>query len=191
MKKELRKELLGKRNNISAAERKIKNDSVIQRLQELAIYKQAYTVLFYVSFGSEVDTHPLIKKAFKDKKRVAVPLVNGQTLDIKQITSFSQLKPGAMGILEPSEKQPSINPAEINVIIVPGIAFDKKHFRLGYGGGYYDRLLSQYSVNHQPSTVNSSITSIGLAFQEQIVEKLPVDKHDQKVDFIITDKKLI
>ncbi|TET52762.1 MAG: 5-formyltetrahydrofolate cyclo-ligase, partial [Actinobacteria bacterium] len=75
---------------------------------------------------------------------------------------------------------------DLNVIIVPGVAFDKEHHRLGYGGGYYDRLIAE---TRDP--IPETPIFIGLAFEEQIVDKLPHNKHDQKVDFIITEKRVI
>lgn len=182
-KKALRKEMLDKRNNIAAAKRQEKSGLIKERLEKLQIYHEAYTVMFYVSFGSEVETRQLIKDALKAEKRVAVPLVNKKELLIKQITDFKQLSPGTWGIFEPDHKLPDINPKDINVVIVPGIAFTIDHNRLGYGGGYYDKLLSKEG--------EANFTSIALAFEEQVVEKLPVAEHDQKVDFIVTDKRFI
>lgn len=150
------------------------------RLRTLDVFQQAYKILFYVSFLSEVQTHQLIKEALKNKK-VGVPLVNNKELLIKEITDFSQLSPGHKNILEPSSDLPDLKVEDLNLIIVPGVAFDKKHYRLGYGGGYYDRLLAK----------DNDHISIGLAFEEQIVDDLPIESHDQKVDFIVTDKRVL
>ena len=182
-KKLMRKEIVTKRNSISADVRQEKSILIKERLQKLKIFAQAYTVLFYVSFGSEVETHQLIKDTLKTEKQVAVPLAHKDGLLIKIITDFKQVKPGTWNILEPSNKQPDIDLKVINLVIVPGVAFSKNHYRLGYGGGYYDKLLSQED--------EAGFTSIGLAFDEQIVNELPVEKHDKKVDFVLTDKRII
>jgi len=180
-KKSLRHDLFAKRNSIPVIQRKDKSASIKQRLQELEVYQEAYTVFYYVSFGSEVNTHALIKEALHDK-RVGVPLVDDKKLLAKEITAYNQLKTGYKGILEPSYERKSIDLEDIDLIIVPAVAYDKRHYRLGYGGGYYDRLLA--SGARTP-------TSIGLAFDEQIVGELPIEDHDQKVDFIVTDKRII
>ena len=180
-KKTLRHDLFAKRNSILAIQRKDKSASIKERLQELEIYQEAYTVFYYVSFGSEVNTHALIKEALHDK-RVAVPLVDDKNLLAKRITAYNQLKTGYKGILEPSYEAESINLADIDLIVVPALAYDKRHYRLGYGGGYYDRLLA---------TGLGAPISIGLAFEEQIVKGLPVEAHDQKVDFVVTEKRII
>lgn len=182
-KSQLRKEMVAKRDAVPSGVRKAKSASILERLKNLEIFSEAYTVMFYVGFRSEVETHKLIKEVLKTERRVAVPLVYKDRLAVKQISDFKQLKPGAMGILEPGSKQPAVPLEEINVVIVPGVAFDKRHYRLGYGGGYYDRFLSREADAH--------FTSIGLAFEEQIVDELPVGAHDQKVDFIVTDRRII
>ncbi|TET52955.1 MAG: 5-formyltetrahydrofolate cyclo-ligase [Actinobacteria bacterium] len=180
-KKAWREQMLEVRDKIDKSQKQTKENKIREKLERLEIYQQAYTVLYYVSFKSEVDTHKLIKEALKENKVVAAPLVNKKSLLVKQISSFRQLKPGAMGILEPDKKRSSVKLKDLNVIIVPGVAFDKEHHRLGYGGGYYDRLLSK----------KEDFISISLAFEEQIIDKLPYNKYDQKVDFIVTDKRVL
>ncbi len=182
-KKILRQEILAKRNSIPEDTRRTKSALIKERLGSLEIFQEAYMVLLYVSFNSEVDTHQLIKDALQTEKQVAIPLVHENQLLIKKITSFDQLKPGTWDILEPSSKLPEVKLNDINLVIVPGVAFTKGHYRLGYGGGYYDKLLCQKE--------DAGFTSIALSFQEQIVDELPVEDHDQKVDFIVTEKRII
>jgi len=181
-KKAFRKKILTVRDNISEKDRAKKSLAIKKRLEKLEIFQDAYTVMFYVSFGSEVETHQLIKESFREK-RVAVPLVWEKDLLVKQITDFGQLSPGAWTILEPEARQKSLGLSNINVMIVPGVTYDKNHHRMGYGGGYYDKLLARKD--------EGGFVSIGLAFEEQIVDDVPTETNDQKVDFIITDKKII
>lgn len=181
-KKAFRKKMLGTRDSISEKDRAKKSLAIKKRLEKLELFQEAYTVMFYVSFGSEVETHQLIKESFREK-RVAVPLVWEKDLLVKQITDFSQLSPGAWTILEPEARQKSLGLTDINVMIVPGVAYDKNHHRMGYGGGYYDKLLARKD--------EGGFVSIGLAFEEQIVDEVPTEENDQKVDFIITDKRII
>ena len=181
-KKAFRKNILTKRKGISEKKHKEKSAQIMRRLEKLEIFQEAYTVMFYVSFGSEVGTHGLLKDSFREK-RVAVPLVWEKDLLIKRITDFSQLSPGAWEILEPETRQTSLKLSDINLILVPGVAFDEDHNRMGYGGGYYDRLLA--------GEKEADFISVGLAFEEQISNKLPVEKYDQKVDFVVTEKRVI
>lgn len=181
-KKVFRKNILAKRKSISEKKHDEKSAQIKKRLEKLEIFQEAYTVMFYVSFGSEVETHGLLKDSFREK-RVAVPLVWEKDLLIKRITDFSQLSPGAWEILEPEARQTSLKLSDINLILVPGVAFDKNHNRMGYGSGYYDRLLAREK--------EADFISVGLAFEEQIVDKLPIEKYDQKVDFIVTEKRVI
>ncbi len=168
-KKVLRKELLSARNQTS--EKKLS----LSHLENLAEFKNAKTVFCYVSAGSEVNTLSLIHEIL-NKKRVTVPYCtdkNGNMIAV-EIKSPDELKEGLFGILEP------INPKEfpkdkIDFVIVPGIAFDKDGYRLGYGKGYYDRFLSDINP-----------FKLGICKKELLIEKLPHDEFDVKMDEVIT-----
>lgn len=177
-KKELRRQLIEKRNDIPGKVRKEKSLKITEKILHHSATEQAGTVFVYVSFGSEVDTLPLIKKLFHLGKRVGVPLCNTQshTMTVYEIKDLSQLKKGHYGILEPDKGLKEIPKDKIDLVIVPGVAFDKEGYRMGYGGGYYDRFLADFDGY-----------TIGIAFWECIEEKLPKGEFDRKVNEVIKE----
>ena len=182
MKEELRKEIKEKRRNISKEEQRKKSKEIKEKLFGLREYKNAKTVLFYVSYDGEVFTHDMIKEALNEKK-VVVPISNkdDHSLILSELISFGDLEESSYGILEPKkEKIKEISIDEIDLIIVPGVAFDPKGNRLGHGKGYYDKLLNK-----------TKTTSVGLCFEFQLVEKIPTESNDKPVDIIITEKRII
>ncbi|MFC0473525.1 5-formyltetrahydrofolate cyclo-ligase [Halalkalibacter kiskunsagensis] len=141
-------------------------------------WKKANVIAFTISRGREVDTYYLIRKAWEEGKRVVVPRANFKTrlMTFYEITRFDHLEERPYSLKEPMVKYcSSVNHAEIDLVIVPGLAFDKNGYRLGFGGGFYDRFLP---------TVDA--ITISLAFPCQIVQELPIEKHDRKVDHIIS-----
>lgn len=185
MKKSLRYKLLKKRDSLKAEEKKIKEAAIRKRLFALKEFKDAGSILFYASFRSEVDTMCSIKNALKLNRRVILPVVDSKKreLNLYEIKDVSELAASYMGIPEPSvTRGRKINLADIDIAIVPGAGFDVKGNRIGYGAGYYDKLLSK-SKRH--------MAKIALAFEEQIVPLVPNEQHDVKIDKIITDKRTI
>lgn len=185
MKKNLRNILLKKREGIKPEEKKVKEAAIRKRLFALVDFKAAENILFYASFRSEVDTMASLKRTFKQRKKVALPLVDEKRrkLFLYRIKDVSELVSGYMGIPEPGiTRGRKVNLKDIDVVIVPGAGFDVRGNRLGYGFGYYDKLLSK-SKRH--------IITIALAFEEQIVPEAPNEKHDIKIDRIVTDKRII
>ena len=179
MKKEMRKQILEKRNSLTKEEIKEKSKLIEEKLFSLPEYKKAKTVSFFVSFGSEVDTHDMIKEALKEKE-VCVPVVQGDYIALSKINGLGDLdKEGKYGILEPSSII-EVDKEMVDLIIVPGVAFDKKGYRIGYGKGYYDNLLRDYKGN-----------TIGLCFALQMIGKVPVKEHDVRVKKVITEKEII
>jgi 5-formyltetrahydrofolate cyclo-ligase len=179
MKENLRKEIKEKRNKISKEENRRKSKKIKEILFNFKEFKEAKTILFYISYNGEVFTHDMIRESFL-RKNVIVPISNtkDQSLILSQLKSWDELTIGAYRILEPKKvKIRKINPDEIDLIIVPGIAFDKSGNRLGHGKGYYDKLLQ-----------NTNATAIGLAFEFQIVDKVPTEGHDKPIDILITEK---
>jgi len=178
-KQELRKKILVRLKK----ERGQKENSIriMKTLFSQPEFINAKTILFYVSFRSEVQTHEAIKKALAMGKRVAVPVANLKNFEIQlaEIESFEELEEKESGIMEPRETK-HIEPKEIDLVIVPGIAFDLQKNRLGRGKGCYDWLLKQLKC-----------PSIALAFDLQIVEKVPVDKNDERVGRIVTERRVI
>lgn len=192
MKKSLRELFLAKRDGITEENKKINESAIRRRLFSLEYFKEAKTILFYASFRSEVDTIKSIQNTLKLKKRVVLPVVDTKHKQLKlyEVHDTSELSPGYMGIPEPvPSRMRNIGLNEIDIEIIPGIGFDPKGNRLGYGAGYYDKLLSHKSK--RLSKTRGHITTIALAFEEQIAEKIPSEPHDIRVDLIVTDKRII
>ncbi len=185
MKKTLRKELLKRRDDISPEDRDKKAAEIIRRLFNTPDFKNAKSILLYASFKSEVDTVGYLNSAIKLGKKIAVPLVDKKAsrLRLYEIKDASELQSGFMGIPEPAvlegrEKRLK----DFDLVIVPGVGFDLYGNRLGYGAGYYDKLLSDSEAQ---------IVTIALAFEEQIVSEIQGEGHDVKMDKIITEKRTI
>ncbi|WP_058485042.1 5-formyltetrahydrofolate cyclo-ligase [Defluviitalea phaphyphila] len=180
-KQRLRKLFLERRNKMLKEEVQEKSKKIYNNVISSSVYKKAKSIFIYVSMGNEVDTKDIINKALKDGKIVAVPKVYSKRKEMifSKITSLDELELGHFNVLEP--KNESINPLtsdEYTIIIVPGIVFDKNNNRIGYGGGYYDRYLS---------SVKTSLKIIGVCYDFQIIDKIPVDYYDISLDSIITD----
>lgn len=184
-KRELRKETIQRRDRIPPEVRAIKDREIMERLVTYRPYTEAGTVMLFASFRTEVNTFPIIKRALQEGKKVALPRVNRsqKVLDLYYIESLEQLERGCMGIQEPVVAPERIAMAEdMEVIVLPGVAFDEHGGRIGYGGGYYDRLLD--SLQNVPLLV-------AIAYEEQIVDEIPLEPHDKRVQVIITDNRVI
>ncbi len=191
MKKRLREKLLKRRDAIPPELKSAKESAIEDRLFSLDEFKKAQSILMYVSFRSEVDTRGFLDNILKLGKNLVMPLVDARhkVLKLYEVKSTDELKPGYMGIPEPGilrNRRCSLK--EIDLVVIPGTGFDHKGNRLGYGGGYYDRLLSMEAGELEEI---EHITTIALAFEEQIGDEIPSEPHDIKVDMIITDERLI
>ncbi|MGI9953482.1 5-formyltetrahydrofolate cyclo-ligase [Moorellaceae bacterium AZ2] len=186
MRKELRKEILARRNNLTAEAVARKSRAIQERLLSLSSWQEARTVMIYVSFGSEVRTEGLLQEALGQGKRVAVPYCQKEKRELiaSEVYRYPEdLSPGTWGIMEPRlETLRPLDPQAIDLCIVPGVAFDEGGNRLGYGAGYYDRFLP----NLRPGT-----PKIALAFDIQIVATTHPSLHDIPVDLIITETRII
>jgi 5-formyltetrahydrofolate cyclo-ligase len=185
MKKTIRDEVLEKRDRIPHAIKAEKNLFIRNSLYALHEFIDAKTILFYASFRSEVETHSMIKQALKAGKNLILPKVykEGHRLLLYELKDLRELNAGFMGIPEPfvpDERLFAID--DIDLIIIPGAAFDYSGNRLGYGAGYYDSLLAERK---------RKIPVIALAYEEQIVDSIPSEEHDVRVDMIVTDKRVI
>ncbi len=146
------------------------------------MFAKARCICIYVSLPIEVDTRPLIDKSLKLGKKILVPLAEPRTKQLKfyEIKNRRKdLKKGAYGILEPIRGK--VKPAvikEAELVIVPGVVFDKRNHRIGRGAGFYDRFLKK---------VGKKIPKVGLAFSFQVVDRVPTAKHDYRLDKVITD----
>lgn len=184
-KNKLRKLCIKKRNSMSIDEAEKKSEKIYENLFSVPVFQSADFIMSYVSFKNEVITHNIITELLSKGKQLAVPLcVNGdRELLACKILKFEDLSPGTMGILEPSlANSEIIEPHLLEVIIVPGTAFDRSMNRLGMGAGYYDRFLPKLS----PKAVK-----IGLAYDFQLLDSIPAEKHDIPMDYIITESEII
>lgn len=169
----LRKKYKDIRKNIAF---KIEKDkSIFSKVIKNEKVCEADTILLYYSKEEEVDTVCLIDYFLSIHKKVALPKTENQKITFYYITSKNDKKLGKYNIFEPISNTHVIDFSN-SVCIVPGICFDKNHYRVGYGGGYYDRFLNHY-IGY----------SIGLTYQECLLKKIDVDDYDQKVDIVITD----
>lgn len=183
LKKRLRQECLEKRAGLSQDEVREKSERIMARLFELDEFKKANFIMFYVDFKNEVMTQDAIAKALSMGKRVAVPkTVKDEGLWAIEIKSLDDLSAGAFGILEPTKLENRVDPEELDLVIVPGVAFDRKGHRLGFGAGYYDRFLPK---------LRPGVKKIAVAFEVQLVDSVPAEEHDIRMDAILTEEQLI
>lgn len=174
IKEKLRKNFLALRDS---AYTDLKDKKIQNLFLNSDLYRQCKSIFTYVNMGSEVETKMIIRTALDDKKIVAVPkILNNKNMIFVRITSFEDLKLGKFNILEPISTDEIESDFE-TVFLIPALAFDIKNYRLGYGGGYYDRYLKD----------SVCLKKVGLAYSFQIVDSLPTDKHDIPVDIVITD----
>lgn len=182
----IRKTALQGRIALSPEEVAGKSALIMEKIMAMKEYLQAGTMMVYLDFRNEVQTGALVRQAMTAGKRVVVPLtdVSEHKLVLSILNHYpDDLQPGAWGILEPRpDCLRPIEPSEIHLVIVPGVAFDLYGNRLGYGGGYYDRFLSQTG----PNTL-----FIAPAFELQILPQVFPGKHDVPVHYLVTEKRLI
>jgi 5-formyltetrahydrofolate cyclo-ligase len=147
-------------------------------------YADAKTVVFYVDSGSEVRTRPLIEENLRCGRCVVVPYCEGDELGLFRLEDMAELAPATFGIDEPlpalrSLPERSIGREKIDLIIVPGVAFDPRGGRIGQGKGFYDRFLK---------TLDRSVNFVALAYQCQIFSSIPLDPHDIQMDVVVTEE---
>lgn len=178
----LRSRLILKRNSVSNDDWSLKSRKIIDRLKKLQEFQSSSTIHSYVSMNdrNEVNTHKLIKDLLASKKKVVVPISDFKTGELQHSTlqSFDDLTPNKWGVLEPSNSGFDIE--GIQIVLVPLLAADEKFNRLGYGKGFYDRFLS-----------STKALKVGLIFDEFIFDEIPVEDFDEKLDILITEKKII
>ena len=183
-KKDLRKKAIIQRNSVCPESISKKSEMIAERLIFHSWYLQSNTIFIYVSKDNEVETRQVIKGALSMGKNVCVPrIVRKERMDAVPIKKPEEdLEPGILGIDEPKAHLRPILPEDIDLVIVPGLLFDRNGYRIGYGGGYYDMFLSN---------ISQSCKTIGLAFDFQITDKLPINEYDKKIMLIITDTEMI
>lgn len=185
-KKELRKNILAARMAQSDKEVTAKSRQVLQKLKSLPEFEQAGVIMFYLDFRKEVQTGELISECLANGKRVVIPITDraNTALIPSELKEFpGDLTSGTWGILEPkADRVRPVEPGEINFVVVPGVSFDPKGNRLGYGGGFYDRFL----LRTKPGA-----TFAALAFEMQIKDDVHPEEHDHPVHYVITEERLM
>lgn len=183
---DLRKKVLAARDRLSAGDRFEKSRQATEKLWGLPEMKHWPTLFIYVNFRSELETIDLINRCLGRGIRVAVPLVDAAASTMIPFLIKDperDLAPGYYGIPEPDpQKSVQAHARDIGAAVIPGSVFDIHGGRLGYGGGYYDRFLA----NDAPQAKR-----IGLAFEMQVVDRVPVLPHDQPLDILVTEKRVI
>ena len=184
-KKALREAMIKKRKEITQDEKAKKSNAIKEKLFETEHYKNADFIFTFISTDEEIDTHNIIRESLKKGKRIGVPITlpKERKLVVSEIKDFdNELEMGFYGILSPKKEYiREISPNEVDVVLVPGLIFREDGFRIGYGGGYYDRFLRDAK----------SAVKIGLCYEIQIDEDIPIEMHDIPVDYIITEKRII
>jgi len=177
------------RDRLSAQERAAKSRVIGERLLALPEFQAAQTVMMFATYGSEVQTVPLIQQALGMGKTVALPRIEGEARRLRPLAIrdlAADTVPGVWGIPQPlPERCREVPLGEIELIVTPGVGFDERCNRLGHGKGYYDRLLRAVRE------ARPQVLSVVLAFEVQVVPELPTEPHDQKVDLILTEARAI
>lgn len=181
-KNKLRQEVRSRLMELTKEEHKELSNSIAENLFSLEEWKKAKTIGITISIPPEVPTVRIIEQAWSEGKEVAVPKCNPEkkTMEFKKISSFNQLESVYYGLLEPVEETAKARKEELDVMIVPGLAFTKEGYRLGFGGGYYDRFLSHYRG-----------ATLALTYELQLMDDLPIEVHDIAVSKLITPSRIL
>ena len=186
MKKEFRKKVINLRKEKDKDFIKHNSDIITDKLLNLDCIKNAKNIMLYLDFNNEVSTDSLIKKLLNLGKIVSSPITLNEErkLITSQITDLKNgIQYGAYNIREPKpECSPAINIKDLDVVIVPAVAYDKNCYRLGYGGGFYDRFLEN---------LRKDAVTIGIAFDLQIFDEVPKEAHDAQLDYIVTESRIL
>lgn len=181
---QIRKEIKEKLQAMPQDTYKKWSSEIAAKLFNTEDWKQAQSIAITISQGTEVETRAIIEKGWEEGKRIVVPKCEPGTKDMtfRVLNSFDQLEVVYYGLLEPKETETmAVLASDINLMVVPGLAYNRKGFRIGFGGGYFDRFLNKYNGR-----------TASLAFEEvQIVEELPIEAHDIPVNMIITNEQVI
>ena len=173
-KKEIRKESKERRKALGEANEIEKSEQIRKLVADLPEYQAAKTVYCYVDYNHEVHTWPIMKQALADGKQVAVPRVEGKEMVFCYITGEIDLESGYSGILEPKVGLP-VAEEEDAFFIMPGVAFDKEHHRIGYGGGFYDKFLAREPEH----------PTVALCYDFQVLPRLETEAFDIPVDLVL------
>jgi 5-formyltetrahydrofolate cyclo-ligase len=177
-KQTIRTDMLQRRDQLTPEDVAACSAAIRRRLFDAPAYAEAACLSCYVSMGNEVDTHAIVRQAIAAGKRVAVPLCRkGRKLVHRQIATLGDLTPSQFGLLEPTDPSLSeVDPSAFDLILVPGLAFDRSGNRIGFGAGYYDGFLSQ-----------TAAPKVALAYDFQLIDRVPVEPHDVPLNAVVTE----
>jgi len=184
----IRSQMTIKRNKLPVEQRKLWSEAACAKAMDFIESHSAGAFMVYVSFRSELDLSSLIEWGWRTGREVIAPrcIAVDRSMELYTLRSWDDLIPGAYGIMEPNpnKAEPFKDNSELGVVFVPGLAFDLQGGRLGYGGGYYDRF-AESSQNNV-----SKPFWLGIAFEEQLLDEVPLEMHDLKMDGLITEKNM-
>lgn len=191
-KQTLRLAMASRRDELSEEERAERSQQACGYASELMKRLESKSMMIYVPFRSELDSRPLIEWAWEQGVHVIIPRSTPEhrSMELYELHGWNELVPGAYGIWEPdpsrSQKWMKGNP---DIIWVPGLAFDRKGGRLGYGGGYYDRLSDRLAKEEQNNVhLPREPLWMGIAYEVQVVEHVPMEDHDRVLDGLVTER---
>lgn len=170
----LRHEIAKKKETMTTEEISAASVKLAEQLFAHPLYRAAKTIYVYLSANQEVRTDGIIRRARKDGKRIAAPKVCGKELRFFYLEDDTKLAASSFGILEPVDAQAAEDPTAL--VLLPGLAFDRLGYRLGYGGGYYDRFLAREPQH----------PTVALCYTFQLLDRLPTDPHDVPADTVLT-----
>ena len=181
MKKQLRTSLLAKRSALDPVERQAHDEAILRRLTAMPEVQAAGTILLYLDFRGEPSSDAMIRWGLAAGKRICAPktIVEERRLIPLRINDPDDLIHGAYGIREPHDTEEArVDITDIDAVILPGVGFDRRGGRLGYGGGYYDRFLPQ---------LRPEVVKIAVAYELQILPEVPLEPHDTKLNALVTE----
>ncbi len=187
-KEQIRKIALKLRQDLPCEQISVRSRAVLNRLAGLEEYKKSNLVMLYADFRNEVRTGEMIRMCIEDGKRTVLPYIvrtgaGGREMYASQVASLTELWPGTYGIYEPKEAvRIPVSPSSLDMVIVPGVAFDEKRNRLGYGAGFYDCFLAR---------TRRGCCKVALAFEVQIFSNIPKGAHDIRMDMVVTEDRII
>ncbi len=154
---------------------------ILERLFRISAFNQARTVFLFSSFGAEVPTQAIAERLMEEGRRVLLPFLDQSVMHAAEFRPDEGLLGSSYGPDEPQNRVP-VDPGEVDAVVVPGLAFDRRGFRVGYGGGHYDRYLRK---------LDRTATRIGIAFEVQLVEFVPHGRLDEPVDIVVTEQETV
>lgn len=180
-KRALRREVLARRDALDPRERAKMSEAVVSRVLEIPELAGAAAVMAFWSFGSEVDTAPLLDRLQAEGRVVALPRIEAAGIVPVTYRSGETVRSTSFGAREPADGR-ALAADELDLVLVPGVAFDRSGGRVGYGGGYYDRLIGR---------LRTGVPTIGLAFSLQLVPAVPAGGMDRPIEAVVTEREVI